>query len=169
MTNSTGPTADVKLISPSSLPPLPPCTACSRRPMFWPQNPPGGHWCQSHTFSPDPERWSGHWRASHLRTEVENVREFKTLRASWSCTVLSLGNRFSFCLPLCITERLWCRCSKALTIYGWIIRKEMLRPTQIKWNHYPVGERVWNEGRTATVILPRMSSGIVWPFWITFL
>lgn len=51
-------------------PHLPPCRACSLHPLFWPQSPPGGHWCQSRTFSLGPECWSVHWRASHLERDI---------------------------------------------------------------------------------------------------
>lgn len=54
-------------------PHLPPCRACSPHPLSWPQSPPGGHWCQNHTFWLGPECWSAHWKASHL--ERDTMRE----------------------------------------------------------------------------------------------
>lgn len=65
-------------------PHLPPCRACSLHPLFWLQNPPGGHWCQSRTFWLGPECWSEHWRASHLqRGVVGRVMREKIANQQW--------------------------------------------------------------------------------------
>lgn len=61
---------------------LPPCRACSLRPMSWPQSPPGGRWCRSRTFSLGPECWWEHWRASRLQVDTTAGQQMRDA-AGW--------------------------------------------------------------------------------------